>query len=186
MLNLINDIYIYYIKIGVRWRIAAFLLGIIMGTVLLIKQYHSGIIKRRQIIVCSMLTIYLFLVLASTVLSRSAKPGYQYELELFWTYRNMLYEHEYGLIQEIVFNLLLLMPYGIFMPIALGKKKQNGINVIFTGFLLSSGIEILQLVLKRGLFEFDDILHNTAGIFLGYWLYRFLRGMGRNIRKCMK
>ena len=33
--------------------------------------------------------------------------------------------------------------------------------------MVSLGIEILQLVLKRGLFEFDDIMNNSIGCMLG-------------------
>ena len=32
---------------------------------------------------------------------------------------------------------------------------------------LSVGIEILQLVTSRGLFEFDDVLHNIIGAVVG-------------------
>ena len=32
---------------------------------------------------------------------------------------------------------------------------------------MSCSIEIIQLVLHRGLFEFDDIIHNTLGVFIG-------------------
>ena len=37
----------------------------------------------------------------------------------------------------------------------------------------------MQLVLKRGLFEFDDIVHNTAGTLIGSWISgRIRRAMG--------
>jgi glycopeptide antibiotics resistance protein len=45
-------------------------------------------------------------------------------------------------------------------------------RVILLGFFTSLTIEILQLVAKRGLFEFDDIFHNTLGVAIGYWIWR--------------
>ena len=33
---------------------------------------------------------------------------------------------------------------------------------------LSIGIEVLQLVFKKGSFEIDDIIHNTVGCMLGF------------------
>ena len=36
------------------------------------------------------------------------------------------------------------------------------------GFVFSSVIELSQLVLKRGLCEFDDVFHNTLGCAVGY------------------
>ena len=36
------------------------------------------------------------------------------------------------------------------------------------GFVFSSVIELSQLVLKRGLCEFDDVFHNTLGCVIGY------------------
>ena len=35
------------------------------------------------------------------------------------------------------------------------------------GIVVSFGIEILQLVLKRGLFELDDIINNSLGCMMG-------------------
>jgi glycopeptide antibiotics resistance protein len=52
-------------------------------------------------------------------------------------------------------------------------KTRPG-RIILIGFLISLTIEILQLVTKRGLFEFDDIFHNTLGVAigeLGYWIW---------------
>ncbi|MBR4027500.1 MAG: VanZ family protein [Lachnospiraceae bacterium] len=38
-------------------------------------------------------------------------------------------------------------------------------------FVTSLTIEVLQLFMKKGLFEFDDIFHNTLGGVLGYVIY---------------
>jgi len=40
---------------------------------------------------------------------------------------------------------------------------------------LSIGIEILQFVMKRGLSEVDDVMHNTIGCMMGYGISRLLK-----------
>ncbi|WP_183772113.1 VanZ family protein [Catenibacillus scindens] len=39
---------------------------------------------------------------------------------------------------------------------------------MIVNFAFSSAIEILQFILKKGLFEFDDIFHNTLGGIIGW------------------
>ena len=38
---------------------------------------------------------------------------------------------------------------------------------LLIGIGISFSIELLQLVLCRGLFEFDDIIHNSLGFLIG-------------------
>ena len=39
------------------------------------------------------------------------------------------------------------------------------------GLLASALIETLQLVLHLGVFDVADIMHNTIGALIGYWVY---------------
>ena len=45
-------------------------------------------------------------------------------------------------------------------------KAEFGMGLL-VGITVSSAIEISQLWLCRGLFEFDDIIHNSLGCMLG-------------------
>jgi glycopeptide antibiotics resistance protein len=84
----------------------------------------------------------------------------------------------------------MLLPEGVLLPIALNDYKCNCkrqvqpleksknfratgffCQVALLGFLTSLSIELLQLVLKRGLFEFDDMFHNTLGVIIGYGIW---------------
>ena len=48
------------------------------------------------------------------------------------------------------------------------------------GFIFSSVIELSQLLLKRGLCEFDDVFHNTLGCVIGYGVgVMMLWGIGK-------
>jgi glycopeptide antibiotics resistance protein len=108
-----------------------------------------------------------------------------------------------SLFWEDIFNVFMLLPIGVLLPIVNGENRKKSLEsnksveeggaaesdaeesdvenssktgpgrIILIGFLISLTIEILQLVTKRGLFEFDDIFHNTLGVAigeLGYWM----------------
>ena len=61
---------------------------------------------------------------------------------------------------------LLLFPAGILLPGVTGRKLKWWMGLL-AGITVSSAIEISQLWLCRGLFEFDDIIHNSLGCTLG-------------------
>lgn len=147
------------------------------------------------------LVMYMMLVLASTVFDRKPGRNYQYEWELFWTWR-AVFEGRTGLIREIFYNLLMLFPYGCLLPAALSwtsgrksgeahagetwdRKQRNwALIVVLTAFCWSFFIELLQLVFKRGLFEFDDMAYNTLGAWAGYGAWKlFLKIKLKNMEK---
>jgi glycopeptide antibiotics resistance protein len=59
------------------------------------------------------------------------------------------------------------------------QKSQKGwLVAICVGMGLSVGIETLQFVLKRGFSEVDDVMHNTLGCLLGWFIVKgYLRLM---------
>jgi glycopeptide antibiotics resistance protein len=121
-----------------------------------------------------------------------------------------------SLFWEDIFNVFMLLPIGVLLPIVNGENRKKSLEsnksveeggaaesdaeesdvenssktgpgrIILIGFLISLTIEILQLVTKRGLFEFDDIFHNTLGVAigeLGYWMIGWkVRSRSRNSR----
>lgn len=105
---------------------------------------------------------YLSLLFCSTVLFRDQAEEMRYSLQPFLTYV-CLYNRR---IAEIILNILMFIPIGFFSGIAI--KKMNTIKVIGMGCMLSSCIEILQLLTKRGVCNIDDVIHNTLGCVIGY------------------
>jgi glycopeptide antibiotics resistance protein len=70
------------------------------------------------------------------------------------------------MLKENILNCILLMPYGCLLPGALDKRiswKRGLVIGMGTSFV----IELLQLITCRGLFEFDDIIHNGVGCMMG-------------------
>ncbi|MFR8903988.1 MAG: VanZ family protein [Blautia wexlerae] len=103
-------------------------------------------------------------------------PGIrQYQPEVFWSWKEILgigtcgrlgSTTGDGLLQENLLNILLLFPAGILLPGLTGRKLKWWMGLL-VGIAVSSAIEISQLLLCRGLFEFDDIIHNSLGCMLG-------------------
>lgn len=133
---------------------------------------------RKKRILCSqavaglLLLLYLITVLGSTVFARM--PGERrYQLEVFWSWKKIFHSVAQNgsilqnqLLQENILNMLMLFPAGFLLPLVFAKRMKWYQGLLF-GMVFSSGIELLQLFLCRGLFEFDDIIHNSFGCMIG-------------------
>ena len=128
---------------------------------LLFRLKTSYSIFVRQVSLC-LLVGYFFLVLCSTIFYREEtfeKRCYIYPL---WSY-GMLYNK---LLAQIIMNILMFIPIGFFVGGTLKKKYLW--NAILIGFVLSFFIELTQLITTRGVFNVDDIIHNTLGCIMGF------------------
>lgn len=72
---------------------------------------------------------------------------------------------------DTVLNIVLFVPLGFFLPL-LYKKYSRISNIALTGFLFSLSIEIVQMF-GRGLTDINDLITNTAGASLGYFIYKW-------------
>lgn len=78
------------------------------------------------------------------------------------------------LLKNILGNLVLLMPLGIFLPL-ISVRYYSLKKVLLIAFLCSLIIEIIQFVSKffgsyRSV-DIDDLILNTAGAFLGFLIF---------------
>ena len=88
------------------------------------------------------------------------------EIERFWTYRRELGIHSF---YNLVGNVFIFMPAGFFIPL-LWENKKGFLFTVCVTFQMSLLVEALQLVLRVGSFDVDDLLLNTLGGVLGYIL----------------
>ena len=116
------------------------------------------VIDGKKNIARPLLVTYILFILMETVIGRKAGIG-QVELTPFWSYSHP------ELRMEIVLNYILFIPLGLLLYLYSGEKF--GLRVVMAGFLLSVSIEIVQLVFRIGLFEFDDMIGNTVGCLIG-------------------
>ena len=73
---------------------------------------------------------------------------------------------------ETILNLVLFVPMGFFLPF-LYKKYHHIKTVVLTGLLFSLSVEIVQMF-DWGATDINDLIINTAGTCLGYWIYYLL------------
>lgn len=157
------------------WLVNAYFAGVI-GYLL----FRNGRIKVVSFITMPILALYLSFVAKITIFSRIPRNEPSYMLIPFWSYRAIAEEVE-GIIPEVFWNVVLFIPIGILFMLFLTCKRKWVITVII-GFLLTTAIELIQLIFHRGYFEFDDIFHNTLGTVIGIGIYiivvKLLSGFG--------
>ena len=146
-MDYVGDLYAYYPRIEAPWRAGAFVAGAIMVLVTswLCRQKR---IRMSQAVADTILVVYVFLMLASTVFSRSPGEEYSYELEVFWTYRKLFSEGGVDYLKEIVYNIVMLVPVG--GPAACGPWKKWMVSGSLCGILLFRGYRDSAACLKAG------------------------------------
>lgn len=114
--------------------------------------------------------IYIFVVLRLTVLRDTALSDYSYNLSLF---SDLISVYKNGttwqFLRLFLGNILWFVPFGFLLPCIF--KKSTFLKTVFYGFAFSLAIESMQLVFKMGVFEIDDLLLNTFGTALGYFVF---------------
>lgn len=123
---------------------------------------------------------YIALLLFSTVVYRSEMAERKYDFMPFWSYRAYFSGEDPRLLAENIMNVVVFVPIGLLFGTQISQKKQKGWLVAFiVGAGISVTIETLQLVLKRGFSELDDVLHNTLGCMIGYGIYVLIKRLLR-------
>lgn len=83
---------------------------------------------------------------------------------------------------DTILNVILFVPFGLFLPL-LYKKYHHIKTVLLTGFLLSLSVELIQMF-GWGSTDINDLITNTVGACLGYWVYYLLsKVLPNNLRK---
>lgn len=111
------------------------------------------------------MVIFLGIVFGSTVFTRTSTVR-QYELMPLWSWRAIIRYHDWGLLKEDLLNCILLLPAGALLPV-ITNRKVKWYQALLFGVLISAVIETSQLVFMRGLFEWDDMIHNGLGCMVG-------------------
>ena len=126
--------------------------------------------------------IYILVVLKLTIFRKTTLDERAVNLTLF---QDLIKVYQTGttwqFVRLFIGNIAWFVPWGFLIP---QISTNNKILVFLSGFAFSFVIESLQFVLKKGLFEIDDLILNTIGVILGYVLY-LCAGKFSCIRKFM-
>lgn len=85
---------------------------------------------------------------------------------IFLSWKEYLESHKIKIVQDNILNIIMLMPLGVALPTVKNKKEKMWQDCL-RGMCILSVIEISQLLLKAGYFEWDDIIHNTIVVLIG-------------------
>lgn len=77
------------------------------------------------------------------------------------------YRYQFG---NMALNVLLFMPLGYLVLLSYSTIDRWW-KVLLLGFAFSLLIETVQLITRLGWFDASDLLHNTLGALIGYWIY---------------
>ncbi|MDF9412482.1 VanZ family protein [Brevibacillus laterosporus] len=77
------------------------------------------------------------------------------------------------LISNILLKMLVFVPIGVFVPLIFNKVR-NFLPVITLVFFVSLASELLQLLLRIGFFDVDDIILNVLGGAIGLSIFKII------------
>lgn len=140
------------------------------------KMIPEKICKGKRVFCLALMLTYIFLVIASTILSRTSSGIHRYELMPFWSYVEIIKNNNAFIFWEVVLNILMMVPVGFMTVFSFNRITIKG--VVIMAFLIEAFIEGMQLILCRGLAEWDDIIHGMIGAAVGY-------GMALAVRTCV-
>lgn len=155
--------------------------------------------KGKGLTSCRSVVMVLFVCYMAGLLSLTALPNglwtdiwYRLRYHHDSGIRYHFFTFEYNLIPDFwrdfgmegLGNLLLYIPFGLFVPLLWNKAK--GWRTPVLGFVLCLSIETIQLFIDRSL-DANDLILNTAGAAVGYGLFALLRLVLPNfVEKCQK
>lgn len=161
----------WYLKIGTA---AALFMGVCMliGYFVMYRKRLKGQRKIiwKRFLWWGILVCYLCVVLGATLFSRSEIWSNGRIEPLFYSYKDAWIHFSHLAWRNIILNFCMFIPFGFWLPFGI-KRLRRFWKIYLAGFAFSLLIECLQLFLRRGIFELDDIMGNTIGTMIGYGLF---------------
>ena len=175
----IYQIWATYNKQWSRYEILAFVGVLTLACIAMVIHVHRKKLSIIQAVAILALVLFLGIVFGSTIFTREGTIR-QYELVPFWSWRDIIRYHYWTLLKENLLNCILLLPVGILLPI-ITNHKIKWYQALVVGILVSAIIEFSQLIFMRGLFEWDDMVHNGLGCMIGCMLMNYINNIwGKN------
>ena len=129
------------------------------------RSVETGTITKTCGILRMLLISYTVLLLFFTVFGRRSQDYYHCILDVGYSYRDVWTTGDPGVALQIGANIAVFIPIGA--AVFLLSKRFPFLSALAFGIGLSVCIELLQLVLRNGTCEIDDLISNFLGTFLG-------------------
>lgn len=148
----------------------------------LLSRVFSLVRRRKAVVLTNELILQLFVIYFSAVIFLTMSPfsfqvpmigprAFSFDNQLFYKLRHMSDGYLHLQLLYSVVNILMFIPFGMLAPFTF-KKLRSFIWLVVVGFLFSLSIELTQ-----GLFTLtrratvDDLVLNTVGAILGYFIF---------------
>jgi glycopeptide antibiotics resistance protein len=84
-------------------------------------------------------------------------------------------------VKNLLGNIFLFLPFGLLLP-AIKPEVDSYKKIFIFSVLFSLFFETTQLLLRIGSFDVDDLILNTLGAMLGYFLFNkiFIKEFDKN------
>lgn len=136
-----------------------------------------------------MLVLVYFLLLSDGFGRTVQRDEFQFNLvpfvEIIRFVRYREYLGFYNVIINLAGNVIAFIPFGALIRWVINRSVK-WYQVAGYTFLFSLSVELLQLVAKVGSFDVDDLLLNTLGGLIGFFVYCILRWLDRMNDKCKR
>ena len=150
---------------------AAILAILCVCAILLCKYKQINKLQRNAFIV---LSVYTVVLLYFTFIGRYSHEEYGFRIYFFESYRKLFTHFNLHIVAQLLVNLGMLFPVGFLLPIVLVCRRKYLLTLLLSVFL-TLFIETMQLVMKCGTFEIDDIINNIIGAALGAVAYAVIK-----------
>lgn len=116
----------------------------------------------------------LSFILSLTLSGRENVIDDPWEIIPFASWVGVFLQKDIGLLTQILANILLFIPLGFLLPCCFARCRRYRYTIL-SAAILSLVIELIQGIAQIGLFETDDIIHNTLGACIGAGMYAMIR-----------
>ena len=131
---------------------------------------------RTQCVAAILLSLYIVVLLYFTVIGRYSHEEYDYQIHIFYSYMFLLEQFDFQSIRQLAINLVMLIPVGFLLSVIIKMKGKYAV-VFGLCLLLTVFIESMQLWMKCGSFEIDDMFNNLIGAVIGILIYTLIHRM---------
>ena len=160
-----------YLTLGI---VAALVVAIVFlaGYVIVYKKILKGQKKLKLIKLLWWFVFLCYLTVVAGVTLMERGGGWQNGriMPLFYSYRDAWVNFSALSWRNIILNIGMFIPLGFLLPLGFYFFRKFW-KTYLAGFVLTAIIEFTQLFLSRGVFELDDMLHNTVGTMIGYGIF---------------
>lgn len=145
--------------------VAIIVTAIVYALVCIVENKNRKEIKHKKAIL--LLSMYTMIMLQLVIIARPIGTNYHpidwipFDTQGGW-YLVALYAFA---------NAIVFLPVGILVP-TIWKRFRDYKSILVIGVASSMVIEITQYILHCGVCQTEDLIMNTLGAVVGYWIYR--------------